>query len=581
MTDLGLTQYHQYPMPTLTKSALVAAILLFSFSAKADPTAVSEQDWITRNQQNILEEARRSKELEAIDKDRERRKKEDQGEIQQKFNASGKPKTCLPINEIRLIGANLLSFPRQKKLTSPFIGKCFESEILGEVVTKITNYYHGLGYVTTQVTLPKQNMQSGVLELKIIEGKIEKISLGQDRVIDKMQKFTAFGNIEGDVLDVNEINQGIYQINRLQSNRATMKIEPGSVDGESKILVENQKKFPLHATVGKDNLGNKFTGVQRANFSSTIDNLLFLNDALNLSYTANLHDDHSIKNLKAFSSGISIPFKSNIFSYDFSRSEFKGTNAGSTTALVTTGFSQQNKFGFDRVLFNKADLRISANSSLTSKSATSYQNGSKLSNTERRLTILNLGFSASKYFNNGASLYFKPTYIRGLTALNAQKDQQNIPSTTAKAQFEAFKFYASASKKFTAIPLTFSTEMDSQFSKQTLFGSEQFAVGGYYSVRGFKENYISADSGYYFRNKISYSPGFKVTFEPFYDYGYAKNKYDGSSGRLSGTGIKTIFSGPYFNASVTYSQGLSKSHLTSSNVKENKLVYFEISASCC
>ncbi len=568
-------------MLKLTALNLFTAILLFSFSAKADTTTVNEQDWITRNQQNILEEARRSKELEAIEKDRERRKKIDWEQNKENFSASGKPKTCLPINKIRLVDANSLSSFRQKKLIEPFIGKCFEAEILGEIVTKITNYYHTHGYVTTQVTVPKQNLETGILELEIIEGKIEKISLGQDRVIDKMQKFTAFGNIEGDVLDVNEINQGIYQINRLQSNRATMKIEPGSVDGESKILVENQKKFPLHVTVGKDNLGNKFTGVQRTNFSSSLDNLLFLNDGLSVSYTANLHDDHQIKNLEAFSSGISIPFKSNTFSYDFSRSEFKGTNAGSSTSLVTNGFSQQNKFSLDRVLLNKADLRISINSSLTSKNAASYQNGAKLSNAERRLTILNLGFSASSYFSNNASLYFKPTYILGLTALNAKKDQQNISSSTAKAQFEALKFYASAAKKFTTIPLTFSTEMDSQISKQTLFGSEQFAVGGYYSVRGFKENYVSADSGYYFRNKVSFSPGFKVNFEPFYDYGYAKNKYDGSSGRLSGTGIKTIFSNPYFNASVTYSKGLSKSQLISSNVKENKLVYFEISASCC
>ena len=568
-------------MPTLTRSTFGVAFLLFSFSAKAQQSAVNEQDWIIRNQQNIIEETTRSKELEAIEKDRKRRKKIDQEKNWQEFNASGKARTCLPISEIRLLDANSLSSFRQKKLSEPFIGKCFEAEILGEIVTKITNYYHAHGYVTTQVTLPKQNLETGILELRIIEGKIEKISLDQDRVIDKMQKFTAFGNIEGDVLDVNEINQGIYQINRLQSNRATMKIEPGSVDGESKILVENQKKFPLHATVGKDNLGNKFTGVQRTNFSSSLDNLLFLNDGLNVSYTANLHDDHLIKNLEAFSSGISIPFKSNTFSYDFSRSEFKGTNAGSTTSLVTKGFSQQNKLSLDRVLLNKADLRISINSSLTSKGAASYQNGVKLSNAERRLTILNLGFSASSYFSNNASLYFKPTYILGLTALNAKKDQQNISSSTAKAQFEALKFYASAAKKFTTIPLTFSTEMDSQISKQTLFGSEQFAIGGYYSVRGFKENYVSADSGYYFRNKVSFSPGFKVTFEPFYDYGYAKNKYDGSSGRLSGTGIKTIFSNPYFNASVTYSKGLSKSQLISSNVKENKLVYFEISASCC
>lgn len=568
-------------MPSLTRSTFGVAFLLFSFSAKAQQSAVNEQDWITRNQQNIIEETKRNKELDEIEKDRERRKKADQEKNWQEFNASGKTRTCLLINKIRLLDANSLSSSRQKKLTSPFIGRCFGAKFLGEIVTKITNYYQGLGFITTQVASPKQNLKSGILELKIIEGKIEKISLGENRVIDKMQKFTAFGNIEGDVLDVNEINQGIYQINRLRSNHATMKIEPGSVDGESKIIIENQKKSPLRATVGKDNLGNKFTGVQRTNFSSSLDNLLFLNDGLNVSYTANLHDDHSIKNLKAFSGGISVPFKASTFSYDFSRSEFKGTNNGSNVALVTTGFSQQNKFSLDRVLLNKADLRISINSSLTSKNAASYQNGAKLSNAERRLTILNLGFSASSYFSNNASLYFKPTYILGLTALNAKKDQQNISSSTAKAQFEALKFYASAAKKFTSIPLTFSSEMDSQISKQTLFGSEQFAIGGYYSVRGFKENYVSADSGYYFRNKISFSPGFKVTFEPFYDYGYAKNKYDGSSGRLSGTGIKTIFFNPYFNASVTYSEGLSRSRLIYSNAKESKLVYFEISASCC
>ena len=32
-----------------------------------------------------------------------------------------------------------------------------------------------------------------------------------------------------------------------------------------------------------------------------------------------------------------------------------------------------------------------------------------------------------------------------------------------------------------------------------------------------------------------------MTIEPFYDYGYAKTKYNGDSGRLSGAGLKTIF----------------------------------------
>lgn len=572
-------------MNKITKASIITAIFLFSFSAKAEQNVVNEQDWITRNQQDILEENRRNRELEEIDKDRKRRKKEQQTENQQKFSVSGETEKCLIIKEIKLLDADIISSSRKKKLVSPFIGKCFKANLLDELVSKVTNYYHHLGYITTQVALPKQNLGSGILELQIIEGKIEEISLGYNGLADKMQKFTAFGDIEGETLNIEEINQGVYQINRLQSNHATMKVEPGTVDGESKVIVENQKTFPIHMSAGKDNLGNKFTGTQRTNFSSSFDNFLFLNDNINLSYTANLHDDHEIKNLQAFSSGISIPFKSNSFSYNFSRSEFKGTNIGTTGALVTEGFSQQSTFGFDRLLLNRDNLRISANSSLTSKSAASYQNEVKLSNSERRLTILNVGFSASSYFGNNVSLYFKPSYTQGLTALNATKDQPNSSSATPKAQYEAFKLYASASKKLkipkTNFPLIISTEMNSQISRQTLFGSEQFAIGGYYSVRGFKENYISADSGYYLRNKLSFSPGLKLTFEPFYDYGYANNKYDGSSGRLSGTGIKTIFYSPHFTASVTYSESLSTSNLISSTTKENQLVYFEFRAKCC
>ena len=79
-------------MPSLTRSTFGVAFLLFSFSAKAQQSAVNEQDWITRNQQNIIEETKRNKELDEIEKDRERRKKADQEKNWQEFNASGKTK---------------------------------------------------------------------------------------------------------------------------------------------------------------------------------------------------------------------------------------------------------------------------------------------------------------------------------------------------------------------------------------------------------------------------------------------------------------------------------------------------------
>jgi hemolysin activation/secretion protein len=505
-----------------------------------------------------------------------------------------------------------ISKRQQKKLTAPFIGKCAEAKTLTEIITAIQTFYNEQGYVMARVLVPKQNIQSGNLEIRVLEGKIAEVIVGDNNFTGKMQEFTAFGFLEGETLNLQDINQGLYQMNRLPSNNATMKIAPAVNEGEARVDVTNNKKFPARATIGYDNLGNDFTGIKRSNFSGGFDNLLFLNDAINLSYSTNLDDDSQTRDIKSFTSGISIPFGYNTFSYDYSRSEFRGTNSGISGPIRLTGFSERNNAAIDRVLLNKGNLRISSSAALTTKSSASYLNGEKIETSERKLTIGSIGFTVSNYFKNGVNLYLKPTYYKGLKILNAKQDDSNLTSDTPKAQFDYFKLYAALSKRLTIpktqIPFTLSTEMDSQYSKQTLFGTEQFSVGGYYSVRGFRENYITADSGYYLRNKISFNlgaliapfirnqddhqPGFfaknllhlnKFSLEPFYDYGYVKNKYadTGADGRLAGAGLKTIFNSRYFNASLTYSFATNHSRLITSNIKENKLIYFEVSASCC
>jgi hemolysin activation/secretion protein len=272
--------------------------------------------------------------------------------------------------------------------------------------------------------------------------------------------------------------------------------------------------------------------------------------------------------------------------------------------LRISGYSDRNNFDIDRVLLKKSNLRISANTSLSTKESANYLNQQKIAVTERKLTIGNVGLAISSQFENGINLYLKPSYFKGLKLLNAKKDEPNLTADIPKAQFDYFKLYTSISKIFIIpkieAPILLSTEMDSQYSKQTIYGTEQFSVGGYSSVRGFRENIINGDSGYLFRNKVAFNlgslilpltgnkinPGYlsylnQLSMEPFYDYGHTRTKYNGNEGRLSGAGIKTIFGSKYFNASLTYSWAVNKSKLITSQEKENKMVYFEVSAGCC
>lgn len=383
---------------------------------------IIQQDWILRQQQNKIDEDIRLREQNNIKKERQRRRKElIEDQQSQPESQIKKDVECFNIKKINLNRATILEKSSKKKILAVYENRCIDSRIIAEIIANIENYYKERGYIAAKVSVPKQNIVDGIMDLDIYEGLINEVVINNNRFFDKMQEFTAFGMIDGELLNIDEINQGIYQINRLQSNNATLKIEPSASDGEAMVYINNKRKFPAHFSVNHDNLGNDFTGIYRTNFSSTIDNLFFLNDYINLTYNTNLNDENKVKDIKSFSSNISVPFKYYTLTYDFSRSEFFNETKLNFNNVKISGFSQRSAVTIDRVIYNKNNLRISSNLSLSTKSAATYYNNTKQESSERNLSIANIGISISNYFKNGDSLYLKPSYSKGLKILNAQK----------------------------------------------------------------------------------------------------------------------------------------------------------------
>jgi hemolysin activation/secretion protein len=144
-------------------------------------------------------------------------------------------------------------------------------------------------------------------------------------------------------------------------------------------------------------------------------------------------------------------------------------------------------------------------------------------------------------------------------------------------------------------PILLVSEIDSQLSNNNLFGSEQISIGGYTTVRGFREQNIAGEKGFYWRNKLQFNLGSilpktaissnqhfnKTKIEPFIDFGYIRQNFNNNASSLSGTGLKTIYDNNYFSASLTMSWALQQSRLNSTKNKENKMIYFEVSTKCC
>lgn len=564
---------------------------------------IDQQDLLIRNQQNNYQENSQNEQFEQIKKHNNIEQDNYKSNDDQLYDDD--LKKCILLNQIKLKNAYSLSNKFKKTLKNSFANKCLNAKTITEIIKIISNHYHDIGMVTTQIKIPKQNIKNGNFELQIIEGRIEKIILGKNRFIEKMQIIGAFGNNSGEILDVNDINQGIFQMNRLSSNNAIAKIEPGSFEGGSIIKIENNRKLPFRFNVGQDNLGTNFTGIKRSIFGLGYDNLLFLNDNININYSTNLHDKNKIKNNSNLTTTFSIPHRYNTLSFTYTTADFNSLINYDNEAIKYEGFLRSKKIAIDRVIFNNNKFKSSINLAITKKSSASSINNIKISESERNLSIFNLDFNLW-YFDNIKTWYLSPSFVKGLTILDAKKDRDDAIKTEPRSQFKTYKINSNFSYKLIIpkiqLPMILTSELSGQYSKDTLYGSEQFSAGGYYSVRGYRENFINGDSGYLFRNKVNlnFYKSLKAiynfdnfqkkininlsflnnfSFEPFFDYGFVRNNYidNKSSGRLSGFGIKSILNHKYLNCSLTYSKGLGRSNMIISPLKENELIYFEIS----
>jgi hemolysin activation/secretion protein len=515
---------------------------------------------------------------------------------------------------------------------------CFTKFDLGNLQKEITNYYLKKGYVLARVYVDISKINEEKIIIIIEEGKLDKLEIKDNSKLNdifpirrSLQRFSAFPflqNNSNDVVNLRDIEQGIEQINRLSSQNAKMSIIPSLESGYSDIIIENKISNQANVSLTSDNSGQENTGVQKRKVALNYDNLLGINDNIYLNYSQSNAlpifgsgkqvndiigggDNSNLRYSKSFYGAASIPFGYYTFGASYSYSKYLLTTSGIATTFQSSGNSESKTFYLDRVLLRGQKFKTSLKAELERSDTDSYLEDTYIPVNSRRTTQVNLYLNNTFYIPSG-SIYVQPKYSKGLKTMGAMKDPAGLSADRPRAQFETYGLYVQTNLNFDLPKINKTVNhrftFDSQKSKDSLYGFDQFALGGRYTLRGFQQNIISGDNGYLLRNDLSMrlsdmmSARFldsefannsikdfsiknaisKMRFGIFYDYGHVRNKIVDTSydnGYMSGVGGVLSYLGKNLNWDVTYSKGLHSPQFVrtiDNKSHENETIYFSL-----
>jgi len=475
---------------------------------------------------------------------------------------------CLPIKTIHLEGVSAVSETTFSDILSAYTNRCLGLSDIDDLTRALTNRYVELGYVTARVYVPPQDASGGELRITVIEGKVEELRLEDGGGLGA-RLATAFPGIRGNVLNLRDLEQGLDQMNRLRSNDARLRLEPGRQTGGTIVHIDNKPSKRLSVEAGWDNLGSHSTGERVGSLSVDGSDLLRLNDLWTVDYRRSLADTRTSRSSESISAFLSIPYGYWTGTVSSSWFRYRSVIRGLSQAYSSSGISRSWKTSVERVLHRDADGKTAASLALSVKDTINYIEGLRLDTSSRRLSVLEAALHHDRRLWGGV-LSASVTRTDGLPSLGAQSDHARTPDAP-EAKFEKWDARLSYARP---LPLSFmnlawQVEAAGQWSEDTLFGTERIGIGGLYTVRGVKEESLSGDIGGYVRSGLRWTlPALghavfdhavgRLALGVAYDVGSLRQDDDEyfEHGTLRGVALTLASNGKAISANLTWARAL-------------------------
>jgi hemolysin activation/secretion protein len=434
-------------------------------------------------------------------------------------------KAVFDIMEYRVEGNTVLPVGKIEQAVYPFLGEAKNIDDVEQARAELEKSFHDAGYLTVLVNIPEQNVEVGLVRLEVVEGKVEKLrvvgshyySLGT--IKNRVPEFA-----EGNVPNFTEVQKQITAINGTPDRRVAPVLRPGKTPGKVEVDLKVQDTLPFHGGIELNNRYSANTTHTRLSGSMRYDNLWQRDHSLGISFQVTPENTDETKVLSAtyliptggdYWALYGVVSKSDVSAVGDVSVIGNGNILGlryihPLPALKT--YSHSLTLGVDYKDFQESTVLLGADGFATPIAYTPFNIGYDATlQGDSSTTQMNFGVTFSvRNLGNDEREFADKRFLATPDFAYVRADLKHTQQL-----YKGWQLFANVS---------------SQLASQPLISSEQFAIGGMDSVRGYLESAALGDHGINGTLELRTPPLAKYLSDQiadlhalaFYDTGYVK-----------------------------------------------------------
>ncbi|MGG6297319.1 ShlB/FhaC/HecB family hemolysin secretion/activation protein [Leptolyngbya sp. AN02str] len=383
------------------------------------------------------------------------------------------------VDEIEVIGSTIFQEDDFAPIVQPYEGRSLTLEELRTVADALTQLYLDEGYLTSRAILVDQTIADGVVQFRVLEGSLERIDIeGNRRVNDAyIRSRIALGG--GTPLSQRDLEDQLrlLRLNPLFDN-VEASLRAGTGIGQSILVVRVAESRPFFGQVGIDNFSPPSVGSERMGVELGYRSPLGFGDGLLASYRRTTTGGANVYDLR----------------YRIPVNPMDGTlelrAAPSDYRLDFQGLSVEGDADIYEISFRQPLVRSPRQEFALSLGFT-YRNG------ETVIGEVFTGTTTTSVIKFGQELVSRD--VAGAWAVRSQfslgTDWFDATQGTPDGQF--FSWLGQVQRvQLLNDDNVLILQGDVQLTPDPLLTSEQFAIGGGQSLRGFRQNARLGDNGF-------------------------------------------------------------------------------------